>query len=137
MILQVFHTRIVQIEALRIGCYDAALGGCFRRHRDNTTRYTAHRQFALSLNLNDSKEYDGGALRFPEFGRQLYRPSAGGVVIFSCALLHEATLVTRGRRFGAFTFLHDASRDTQYRALLAEQKARGNAGIRMRGAPDR
>ena len=42
-IFQAFQTRIVQIEAPRIGCYDAGPGGWFRRHRDNTTEYTAHR----------------------------------------------------------------------------------------------
>lgn len=132
-ILQVFQTRIVQIEMPRVGCYDAGSGGWFRRHRDNTTRYTAHRQFALSINLNAAEDYDGGEVRFPEFGRQLYRPPAGGAVVFSCGLLHEVVPVTRGRRFGVFTFLHDQSRDAQYRQMNAEQKARGVAGIRMRG----
>ncbi len=131
-ILQAFQTRIVQIEAPRIGCYDAGRGGWFRRHRDNTTEYTAHRQFALSLNLNPDDEYDGAALRFPEFGRQLYRPAAGAGVVFSCALLHEVMPVTRGRRFGVFTFLHDQSRDAQYHRLIAQAKARGIAGFRMR-----
>lgn len=131
-IFQAFQTRIAQIEAPRIGCYDAGPGGWFRRHRDNTTEYTAHRQFALSLNLNPDDEYDGAALRFPEFGRQLYRPPAGGGVVFSCALLHEVMPVTRGRRFGVFTFLHDQSRDAQYHRLIAQAKARGIAGFRMR-----
>jgi predicted 2-oxoglutarate/Fe(II)-dependent dioxygenase YbiX len=102
---QAFQARILVIEAPLIGCYDAAFGGRFQRHRDNTSRYTAHRQFALSLNLNADHEYDGGELRFPEFGRQLYRPVAGGALVFSSALLHEVTPVTRGRRFGVFTFL--------------------------------
>jgi predicted 2-oxoglutarate/Fe(II)-dependent dioxygenase YbiX len=133
-ILQAFQTRIVQIEAPRIGCYDAGSGGWFRRHRDNTTTYTAHRQFALSLNLNAADEYDGAALRFPEFGRQLYRPPAGGGLVFSCALLHEVMPVTRGRRFGVFTFLHDESHDAQYRRLIAAQKALGITGITMRDA---
>lgn len=133
-ILQAFQTRIVQIEAPRIGCYDASPGGWFRRHRDNTTEYTAHRQFALSLNLNADEEYDGGELRFPEFGRQLYRPTAGGGLVFSCALLHEVMPVTHGRRLGVFTFLHDESRDPQYRRLIAAAKARGMAGVRMRHA---
>ena len=132
-ILQVFQTRIVQVEMPRVGCYDAGSGGWFRRHRDNTTRYTAHRQFALSINLNASDDYDGGEVRFPEFGRQLYRPPAGGAVVFSCGLLHEVVPVTRGRRFGLFTFLHDQSRDAQYRQMNAEQKALGMQGIRMRG----
>jgi predicted 2-oxoglutarate/Fe(II)-dependent dioxygenase YbiX len=132
-ILQAFQTRIVQIELPRVGCYDAANGGWFRPHRDNTTPFTAHRQFALSLNLNPPHEYEGGEVRFPEFGRQLYRPPAGGALVFSCSLLHEAMPVRRGRRFGAFTFLHDESRDAQYRGMLAEQKARGGlGGIRLR-----
>jgi predicted 2-oxoglutarate/Fe(II)-dependent dioxygenase YbiX len=104
-ISQAFHSRIMVIEAPLIGCYDAASGGWFRRHRDNTSSYTAHRHFALSLNLNADHEYDGGELRFPEFGRQLYRPAVGAALVFSSALLHEVAPVTRGRRFGVFTFL--------------------------------
>ena len=76
-----------------------------RRHKDNTSSATAHRQFALSLNLNGTDEYDGGLLRFPEFGRELYAPVAGGALVFSTAMVHEVTPVTRGRRFGVFTFL--------------------------------
>jgi predicted 2-oxoglutarate/Fe(II)-dependent dioxygenase YbiX len=105
VIAQAFHSRIMVIEAPIIGCYDVAFGGWFRRHRDNTSNRTAHRQFALSVNLNADDEYDGGELRFPEFGRQLYRPTPGGALVFSCSLLHEVIPVTRGRRFGVFTFL--------------------------------
>ena len=105
VIAQAFHTRIMVIEAPIVGCYDADSGGWFRRHRDNTSRHTAHRQFALSLNLNADDDYDGGELRFPEFGRQLYRPVVGGALIFSSSLVHEVVPVTRGRRFGVFTFL--------------------------------
>jgi len=129
-ILRAFQTRIVQVELPRIGCYDSESGGWFRRHRDNTTPFTAHRQFALSLNLNPAEEYDGGEVRFPEFGRQLYKPPAGGALVFSCSLLHEVIPLRRGRRFGLFTFLHDESRDAQYRRMLADQK--GLTGIRMR-----
>lgn len=104
-IAQASHIHTSVIEAPRIGCYDAASGGWFRRHRDNTSRMTAHRQFAVSINLNPGDEYEGGELRFPEFGRQLYRPAVGCAVVFSAALLHEVHPVTRGRRFGLFTFL--------------------------------
>lgn len=134
-ILQAFHIRIVQFELPRVGCYDAETGGWFRRHRDNTTPFTAHRQFAISLNLNSPEEYDGGQVRFPEFGCQRYQPNAGAALVFSCSLLHEAAPVTRGRRFGLFTFLHDESRDAQYRRMIAEQQARGLGGVQMRGAP--
>jgi Uncharacterized iron-regulated protein len=102
---QASHVRTSVIEMPCIGCYDALTGGWFRRHRDNTSRLTAHRQFAISVNLNPADEYDGGELRFPEFGRQLYRPAMGCAVVFSSALLHEVKPVTRGRRFGLFTFL--------------------------------
>jgi len=104
-ISQAFHTRTMVIEAPHIGCYDAASGGWFHRHRDNASSQTAHRQFAVSVNLNADDEYDGGELRFPEFGRELYRPAAGAALVFSSALLHEVIPVTRGRRFGVFTFM--------------------------------
>ncbi len=136
-ILQAFQIRIVQIELPRVGCYDAETGGWFRRHRDNTTPFTAHRQFAISLNLNGPEEYDGGQVRFPEFGCQRYQPNAGAALVFSCSLLHEAVPVTRGRRFGLFTFLHDETRDAQYRRMVAEQQARGLGGVDMRGSPAR
>lgn len=104
-LLRAFHAGIMVIEAPIIGCYDADSGGRFGRHRDNTSSYTAHRQFALSVNLNPDEEYEGGELRFPEFGRELYRPVAGGALVFSSSLLHEVVPVTRGQRFGVFTFL--------------------------------
>ena len=47
-----------------------------------------HRRFAVSLNLNTG-DYEGGCLRFPEFGPHLYVAPAGGAVVFSCSLLHE------------------------------------------------
>lgn len=111
MILRAFHTTINVFEAPLIGCYDEASGGWFRRHRDNTTPMTANRQFAISLNLNDGSEYEGGEVRFPEFGRELYRPVAGGALVFSCSLLHEVVPITRGRRIGLFTFMSTRGRD--------------------------
>ncbi len=36
----------------------------------------------MTLNLN-TEEYEGGELRFPEFGPNLYRPGTGDAVIFS------------------------------------------------------
>jgi predicted 2-oxoglutarate/Fe(II)-dependent dioxygenase YbiX len=94
-----------------VGGYDETSGGWFRRHRDNTTPMTANRQFAVSLNLNGSDEYEGGEVRFPEFGRALYRPTAGGALVFSCSLLHEVVPITRGRRIGLFSFLSERGRD--------------------------
>ena len=99
-----FAYRATRFEGFKIACYDAATGGFFRPHRDNLTQATAHRVFALSLNLND--DYDGGQLRFPEYGNQRYRPDAGAALVFSCAHLHEVLDVTAGRRFVVLSFLY-------------------------------
>lgn len=101
-----FQLNVTRMERSIVSCYDAAQGGHFRPHRDNTTRGTAHRRFAVSLFLN-SGEYDGGFLRFPEFGPALYTAPPGGAVVFGCSLLHEATPVTRGRRYMFLPFLYD------------------------------
>lgn len=101
-----FQFSITRFERHLVSCYEAQHQGFFNRHRDNTTKGTAHRRFAMSLNLN-AGEYDGGCLRFPEYGPQLYRPNTGEAVIFSCSLLHEATPVTRGRRYVLLSFFYD------------------------------
>jgi peroxiredoxin len=93
------------IERWLICRYGAEDQGFFSRHRDDVTAGTAHRKFAVSLNLND--DYEGGDLRFPEFGSRTYRPPAGGATVFCCSLLHEATPVTRGERFVFVPFLYD------------------------------
>jgi peroxiredoxin/predicted 2-oxoglutarate/Fe(II)-dependent dioxygenase YbiX len=101
-----FAFRATRIERHIVACYDAASGGFFRPHRDNRARATAHRRFAVTLNLNTG-EYAGGELRFPEFGPRTYSVGAGGAIVFSCSMLHEATPVTSGRRFAYLPFLYD------------------------------
>lgn len=105
-IQKAFQYKATRIERYIVACYDADSQGHFLAHRDNTTKGTAHRRFAVSLNLNTG-DYDGGLLWFPEFGRQLYQPPRGGAVVFSCSLLHEATPVLRGRRYAFLPFLYD------------------------------
>lgn len=97
-IAKAFQFQATRIERYIVACYDVESGGCFRPHRDNTTKGTAHRRFAVTINLN-AEDYEGGDLRFPEFGSRLYRAPTGGAVVFSCSLLHEAVPVTAGRRF--------------------------------------
>jgi hypothetical protein len=94
------------IERFIVARYDAEDGGYFRPHRDNTTPGTAHRRFAVSINLN-AEEFEGGDLSFAEFGPKTYRPPTGGAVVFSCSLLHEATPVTKGTRYAFLPFLYD------------------------------
>lgn len=92
-----------RFEGFKVGCYEATTQGFFEAHRDNLSPATAHRRFALSLNLND--DYEGGELRFPEYGRQRYRPDAGAALVFSGSHLHEVLPVTRGRRLVLLSFL--------------------------------
>jgi peroxiredoxin/predicted 2-oxoglutarate/Fe(II)-dependent dioxygenase YbiX len=105
-IFKAFQFRATRIERYIVARYDAATGGYFRPHRDNTTLGTSHRRFAVTVNLNTG-EYDGGEVRFPEYGRQTYAPPPGGALVFSCSLLHEALPVTRGRRYAFLPFLYD------------------------------
>ena len=65
----------------------------------------------MTLNLNTG-DYEGGYLRFPEFGPDLYRPAAGDAVVFSCELVHEAMPVTRGERYVLLTFFYGEEPDT-------------------------
>lgn len=101
-----FGWRATRIERYVVACYSSQGEGFFRRHRDNTTAATAHRTFAVTVNLN-AEDYDGGELCFPEFGSRTYKPPTGDAVVFGCGLLHEATPVTRGTRFAFLPFLYD------------------------------
>ncbi len=106
MIRRAFQFEATRIERWIVACYDAAEGGHFRAHRDNTTKGTAHRKFAVTINLN-AEDYDCGDLVFPEFGPKTYRAPTGGAVVFSCSLLHTARPVTRGKRYAFLPFLYD------------------------------
>lgn len=100
-----FQFTPTRVERHLVACYEAGAGH-FRPHRDNTTKGTAHRKFAVTINLN-AGDYEGGDLRFPEFGSRTYRAPTGGAIVFSCSLLHEATPVTRGKRYAFLPFLYD------------------------------
>jgi predicted 2-oxoglutarate/Fe(II)-dependent dioxygenase YbiX len=106
MVQRAFGWRATRIERHIVACYSAEDGGHFNRHRDNTTKGTAHRKFAVTMNLN-AGEYEGGDLRFPEYGPKTYRAPTGGAVVFNCSLLHEATKVTKGTRYAYVPFLYD------------------------------
>ena len=118
MVKRAFGWQATEIERYLITRYGEHDQGFFSPHRDDVTAGTAHRKFAVTLNLNTG-EYEGGALRFPEFGRRTYQPPAGGATVFSCALLHEATPVTKGVRYAFVPFLYDEVGAKLRRANLA------------------
>jgi peroxiredoxin/predicted 2-oxoglutarate/Fe(II)-dependent dioxygenase YbiX len=102
---RVHFFRPSRMERYIVSCYAAEDGGHFRAHRDNTTSGTAHRRFAVSINLNS--DFEGGEVSFPEYGPRSYKAPAGGAVVFSCPLLHAVSRVTQGRRFAFLPFLYD------------------------------
>ena len=99
-----FQFQATRMDRYVVACYDAEVGGHFFRHRDNLNAGAQHRRFALSINLNN--DFEGGDLMFPEFGRRVYRPPAGGAMVFSCAALHQVMPVTKGRRYAFLAFLY-------------------------------
>jgi predicted 2-oxoglutarate/Fe(II)-dependent dioxygenase YbiX/peroxiredoxin len=104
-IRKAYQFEATRMERYIVACYDGETRGHFCAHRDNTTKGTAHRKFALSINLND--DFDGGEVGFPEYGSRTFKAPMGGAVVFSCSLLHAVSPVTRGRRYVFLPFLYD------------------------------
>jgi peroxiredoxin/predicted 2-oxoglutarate/Fe(II)-dependent dioxygenase YbiX len=104
-IMKIHQFAVTRMERYIVCCYASEDGAHFARHRDNTTAGTAHRRFAVSINLND--DFDGGEVSFPEYGMRGFKAPAGGAVIFSCSMLHAVSKVTRGKRYAFLPFLYD------------------------------
>lgn len=102
---KIHQFKATRMERYIVGCYAAEDEAHFRAHRDNTTAGTAHRRFAVSINLN--ADFDGGEVSFPEYGPRSFKAPPGGAVVFSCSLLHAVSRVTRGRRYAFLPFLYD------------------------------
>ena len=104
-ILKAFQFRATRMERYIVSCYAAEDRAHFQPHRDNVTRGTAHRRFAITLNLNS--DYDGGRLAFPEYGPRTWKAPAGCAIVFATPLMHAVTPVTRGKRYAFLPFLYD------------------------------
>ena len=104
-ILKVHQFHANRMERYLVACYADEDGGHFRAHRDNTTKGTAHRRFAVSINLND--DFSGGEVSFPEYGPRGFKMPVGGACVFSCSLLHQVAPVTAGKRYAFLPFLYD------------------------------
>lgn len=110
---------VTRMERYIVACYAAEDQAHFAAHRDNTTKGTAHRRFAVSINLN--AEFEGGEVSFPEYGPRSFKPPTGGAVVFSCSLLHAVSQVTLGRRYAFLPFLYDEA--------AAQLRERNNAHL--------
>jgi peroxiredoxin/predicted 2-oxoglutarate/Fe(II)-dependent dioxygenase YbiX len=104
-IRKLFFMRITRMERSIVGCYAAEDGGHFAPHRDNGQGVTAHRRFAVSVNLNG--DFDGGEVVFPEYNPKGYKAPPGWAVVFPCAILHAVNKVRKGRRYAFLPFLYD------------------------------
>ena len=96
-IRKAFQMTGLKREGYRIAGYESRAGGFLNPHRDNSIPANAHRRFTMTVNLN-AGEYEGGELRFREYGEQLYAVKRGTAVVWSASLLHEVLPVTQGRR---------------------------------------
>lgn len=134
MLTRHLQFRATRMERYIVACYDSAEQGFFRAHRDNATRGTAHRRFAVTINLN-ADEYQGGDLCFPEFGPRTYRAPTGGAIAFSCSMLHEAQPVTSGVRYAFLPFLYDEEGARLREANLGFMADLRNGGHGARGTP--
>ncbi|MFD0936833.1 2OG-Fe(II) oxygenase, partial [Methylobacterium trifolii] len=102
---RLFFMRITRMERYIVGCYAAEDGGHFSAHRDNTQDITAHRRFAVSINL--SGDFEGGAVSFPEYNARGYKAPPGWAVVFPANILHAVGRVTAGRRYAFLPFVYD------------------------------
>src|SRR6202000_3427896 len=98
------------LERILLARYSAADGGHFRKHRDYAD-VGSHREFGLTLNLND--DFVGGHLSFPEFPGERHKPSAGTALVYSGAITHQVEPVTAGNRYCLLSFMMGAPGMTQ------------------------
>jgi predicted 2-oxoglutarate/Fe(II)-dependent dioxygenase YbiX/peroxiredoxin len=132
-----FQFKVTRMDRYVVACYDSAVAAHFHRHRDNINAGAMHRRFALSINLN--KDFEGGDLMFPEFGRKTYRPSEGGALVFSCGALHQVTPVTKGKRYAFLAFMYgeeDAAKRAGNNARLHAGEIQYDASGRDRLFPE-
>ncbi len=116
-IKKIFGFSVTHRELYKVGVYKGEKGGFFRAHRDNFDVPLGYRRVAMTVQLND--DYEGGGLRFPEYGDHIYRPAAGGAIAFSCSTIHEARPVTSGERYILVCFFHGEEEEAFRRQHLA------------------
>lgn len=125
-ISKVFGFDVSYRELYKIGLYSGESQGFFRQHRDNYDAPLGYRRIAMTLHLSD--DYEGGGLRFPEYGDHIYRPRKGAAIAFSAATMHEALPVTGGERFVVVGFFH-GDQDEAYRRQYQKSK---NAPLKIK-----
>ena len=128
-IKRLFFMKITRMERYIIGCYAAEDNAHFRPHRDNGPGLTAHRRYAISINL--TSDFDGGEVSFPEYSPRGIKAPKGWAVVFPANILHAVSRVTYGRRYAFLPFVYDeagkAIRDREMARHQAEQPGQEGA----------
>jgi len=93
-----FHLDLLAIESLQFTNYGETYKGFYAKHTD-IIRSTLPRKLSFSIQLSDSKDYEGGDLCLyttsrPQFGSK----EKGSGCFFPSFTVHEATPVTKGIR---------------------------------------
>jgi hypothetical protein len=127
-IQKAFQFNATRMERYIVACYSSDTADHFRPHRDNTTKGTAHRRFAVSWVLN-AESFEGGFLRFPEFGRNCMHlaheePSSSHV---HCCTKPHLSLVERDLSFfHSFTMMPPLPSDSRTCSILQPQTSSRN-----------
>ncbi|MGZ3377842.1 MAG: 2OG-Fe(II) oxygenase [Phenylobacterium sp.] len=126
---KLFFMRANYVERHLIGGYSAKDGGHFMPHVDNGAPSSAHRRFAVSINLNDG--FEGGEVVFPEYNMAGYKAPAGWAVVFPAAILHAVRRVTAGVRYAYLPFVFDETGQ----AIFEAQRAKAQRAEAQRAKP--
>ncbi|WP_158914619.1 hypothetical protein [Caulobacter sp. S45] len=78
-----FKYRPIRIRRFSYRVLDSGNHGHYWPHLDDSRPSTAHRRFAISIDLDDA--FSGGELTFPEFATIRYRLAAEAALVFSCS----------------------------------------------------
>jgi PKHD-type hydroxylase len=100
-----FDFHISKIDYIQLAEYDASYEGKYNKHHDvfwsnNDPKY--HRKLSAIVQLTDPSEYDGGDFEFfglNEYPKKEEIRKQGTVTFFPSFLEHQATPVTRGKRY--------------------------------------
>ena len=78
---------------------------------------------AMTVFLNDPSTYDGGELVICDGDTEvMYKPEAGGAIVYPCQYVHYVKEVTRGTRNVCVTWFRCSVRNVEHRKILADLK---------------
>ena len=89
-----------KIEILQFTEYDSKTNGFYQKHIDNLLQAYEYRKLSFTIQLSDTKDYDGGELNiYTQEDPFTTVKDQGTLVAFPSYLLHDVTPVTKGTRY--------------------------------------